>query len=213
MTQATPHLGLEELVRWRDEPSSGQRERIVSHLAVCDECGARFAELVRTAPPASVESGFDIDAFRARGYQALRGERSGWRAALGVRTLAPVAAALVLAVAGITYLAAPPPSERVFRGEADGVELIRPAGETVPLDELRFEWRGPTEAARYTLYVFDLASPDAPVINEDDVSSGYQPTAEERSRLQPGLRYRWFIEYREAGGGRRASPAAAFSIR
>lgn len=215
MTQATHHLALDELRRWRDEPAPADRDRIVSHLAVCDACGARYAELVRTAPPASLESGFDPELFRKRGYRVSPGGAPRWwRAAPGIRTLAPLAAAAMLVIAGIAYFAAPPPpAERVVRGGQSGVQLVRPVGDSVPVTELRFEWSAPEGTAGYALHVVDLASLDEPVISRDGVTSGYAPTADERQRLQTGITYRWYVEYRTAGGGTAVSPAATFSIR
>lgn len=206
------HLDHDDLRQWRDDPQSSDRDRIVAHLAVCDVCGSRYAEMVRTAPATAVEPPFGAEAFRARGYAVLAGP-SRWRKALRMRALVPLAAAAALVFAAGAYLLVPRQPETVMRGGETGVELVRPSGVTVAAGDLRFEWRAPEDATRQSLFVFDLASLDEPVISREDVRTGYVPTEEERQRLRPGVTYRWFVEHRGPGGSTAASPSATFSIR
>lgn len=210
-----PHLELDELRRWRDDPAPADRERIVGHLATCDTCGGRLAELMRTAPlTTSPALRFELAAFQEQGYRAGPAATTrGWRTAPGLRVLAPLAAAAVLVLAVATYVVrSPEPDERILRGDGAGIELIAPSGRDIPRDDLRFEWKADA-ANGFDLRVYDLVVLDVPVIEKDDVTSGYVPTGAERQRLRPGVTYRWFIEYRTPAGGTSTSPAVTFSIR
>lgn len=212
MTSTREHLDDDDLRQWRDDPQRSDRERIVAHLAACDACGSRYAEMVRTAPATAIDPPFGAEAFRARGYAVLNGS-SRRRGAFTWRALVPLAAAAALVFAVGAYLLVPRQPETVMRGDQASVELVRPSGVTVAVEDLRFEWRAPEDVTRQSLVVFDLASLDEPVISREDVRSGYVPTTEERRRLEPGVTYRWFVEYRAPGGSTAASPSATFSIR
>ena len=210
MTRATSHLNSEELQRWRDDPSPADRDRIVSHLAVCDACGSRYAEMVRTSPAAEIDATLSADAFRERGY-AVYGGRRPWF--LAFTTLAPLTAAAAVLIAVGVYLLAPDRTPSMARGGGAAADLLRPSRATVAANELRFEWTVPEGTTRQSLTVVDLSQPDEPVISRDDVRPGYVPTAEERLRLKPGVTYRWFVECRTATGATAVSPSATFSIR
>lgn len=76
------HLMRDELIQWRDRGSEEDRERIVSHLAVCKSCSAAYAELIRVAPAAETPAYFDPKDFVKRGYAVRRDpEPSGWASA------------------------------------------------------------------------------------------------------------------------------------
>ena len=210
MTRATSHLDSAELQRWRDDPSPADRDRVVSHLAVCDACGSRYAEMVRTAPAAEIDATLSADAFRARGYAAY-GRRRPWL--LAFTRFAPLTAAAAVLIAVGVYLLAPDRTPGVARGGGAGADLLRPSRATVSADELRFEWTVPEGTTRQSLIVVDLSAPDEPVITRDEVRPGYVPTADERQRLKPGVTYRWFVESRTAAGATTVSPSATFSIR
>lgn len=66
------HLTRDELIRWRDRGSEDDRERIISHLAVCGSCSAAYAELIHVAPAAQTPAYFDPQDFVKRGYAVRR---------------------------------------------------------------------------------------------------------------------------------------------
>jgi hypothetical protein len=68
------HLSREELLSWRDRGATGDRDRVVSHLAACGACAATYAELTRTAVPPTIErtTHFDPADFVSRGYAVQR---------------------------------------------------------------------------------------------------------------------------------------------
>lgn len=70
------HLSSEQLQQWRDAPTEAARLTVVGHLAVCDECAQRYAELIRTRPLDDVRPMLQMADFVARGREsaALRPE-------------------------------------------------------------------------------------------------------------------------------------------
>lgn len=112
----SPHLDRDQLVRWRDH-GSADRAAVLGHLAACDSCAARYAELVRTAPLAAAPVHFDPADFVARGYsvreRVARRERaaaparaSSWIEALWHPPVSLARAALFANVALVLLLAA-----------------------------------------------------------------------------------------------------------
>ena len=207
------HLTRGELVRWRDVGADADRERMVAHLAECDECAAACAELVRTPPLEASDAVFDPEAFVATGYRARARQRRGWRA-LNWRPIALAAsvALVVVAVVGPLWRTGERGKRAVLRGVDDTLTLVRPVGDISGADGLVFEWTS-TSAGRYRLTVSDLANLDAPLIARDVTEPRYAPTSTERERLAKGHEYHWFVEYRDTGGRTVSSPAARFQVR
>ena len=199
------HLTDMELRAWREGRLEG-RDRVIAHLAECDRCGGLLAEMLRTAPPAAgaAPQTLDVETFREAGRNAgvwqAGPRRSWWRHAPALAA----AAAIVLAV---VYFVPFDRSPSVTRGGESAVRLLRPS-DTVTRAGLKFVWEGPDGV--YRLRVFDLDSPDTPVIARDDAKSGYEPADDERAKLRTGVTYRWFVERPEAGA---SSPAGRFTIR
>lgn len=205
------HLTSEDLRRWQEGGADADRDRVIGHLAVCDACGARYAELIRTRPVETTAGRFRPADFAGRGAGTFRAPSRRWG---GLPAWAPAAAAaLIVAAVGLGYLVGPArDSGSSYRGAAGGVELVRPVGERVPAATLVFEWRADAELGPFRLRVIDLAKPDVPAIDRENVRSGYEPTPEERRRLAPGITYRWFVEFRSPSGGVDTSPAGRFEI-
>lgn len=195
------HLSDHELQRWR-EGHTADRDRIVAHVAACDACGGRLAELVRTAPASGPASTFDPASFRDAGLQTGQ-----WRAGArrGPWRYIPVAAAAAAVIVAVVYFG-PARRDAVTRGGADAVRLVQPSG-TVDATTLTFTWAGPE--GPYGLRVFDPGNITEPVIARDAATTGYQPSPEERARLRAGVSYRWFVES-ESG---QTSAAGRFTVR
>ena len=205
------HLSAEQLRRWRDGEAEADRQRIVEHLAVCDACSARYAELIRTRPIDTAPTRFEPADFVARGEQVLAPpERSRW----GMPRWLPAFGAALVVVLGAGYFLARDTIDRdaVYRGAEAPVELVRPMDTRVPAADLVFEWRAGEPLGPFRLRVVDLAVPEKPLIDRENVRSGYRPTGEERERFKAGVMYRWFVEFRSASGGVDASPAGRFEI-
>jgi hypothetical protein len=201
------HLTDALLRRWVDAGDAADRDTVLEHIAACDACGARLADLVRTLPAEAEPAHLEADDFRPRGYEALGrpADRRGW---IGLAA----AAALALAV-GAAYFRAPAMPPPVTRGEAANVTLRHPVGETVDVNALVFEWDASGARGPFRVRVFDLAAPDTPVMTRDDAAPGFAPDRAERQRLTAGVRYRWFVEYTTDSGGTATSSAATFSIK
>ena len=99
------HLTRQEVSRWRESKAPEDRERIVGHLAVCDECAALFDE-PRDAEPMAALAPERRDELVALGYAAYRSVKPSvvtdirtrlgahWKMAAGLAA----AAALVLSI-------------------------------------------------------------------------------------------------------------------
>src|SRR5437879_1628087 len=69
----TAHLDRDELVRFRDHGTATERDAVLLHLATCQRCSSKYAELVRTSPVTEGPAHFDPVDFVGRGY-AVRGQ-------------------------------------------------------------------------------------------------------------------------------------------
>lgn len=204
------HLSSSELMRWRDE-GAGDRDRIVAHLAVCAVCRRMAGDLERERPP---EAGSPVR-FRPEDFVS-----EGYRAS-SRRVLSSAASRLVYlaAAAGIVLAAMFLPSwlrersDSVVRGGTAPIVLVRPVDSTVSAQDLAFEWRANTGVDRFRLHVIAIDDPARPLIEREVSGTRYEPTQDERSRLQPGRELHWFIEYRGAGTATGTSPAARFRLR
>lgn len=209
---ADGHLSRDALIAWRDA-GTGDRDRIVAHLAACEGCRREAASLERLRPADAAPARFDPADFVAQGYAAGGGGAASqsWR----VRSIAAaVAAAAVLLLGALIvpgWLRGDHNAPPVVRGGETRVTLTRPVGVTVPVDALIFEWRAdpPPDSAR--LLVFDLDRPADPLLRRDVASTRYEPTTEERQRLPRGRELVWFIEYR-SGGATATTPSARFRV-
>lgn len=191
------HPTRDELLAWRDTPSDAERGRIVGHLAICDDCGAAYAELIRIRPAEVPASAFDARAFADRGYAALPSARprAFWRQPRVVVSLA-AAAALILALA----LPAIRDEERVagdphaVRGGS--VEGIGPVGNVN--GPLEFRWQSPFLADRYVVEVVNPAG--AIVLTRETRADRLALDADSRATLAPGVRYAWTVRALDKAG-------------
>jgi hypothetical protein len=207
---ADPHLSPSELTRWRDE-GAGDRDRIVGHLATCAVCRHLAADLERERPPEDAAARFHPQDFVPEGYRV--GSRRMPGSALP-RRLAYLAAAAAIVLAAV-YL---PPwlrdrSTSSLRGGDAPVVLVRPVDSTVPSQDLAFEWTAASGLDRLRLHVVAIDDPATPLIDREVSGTRYEPTADERRRLQPGKELHWFVEYRGGGTAAGTSPAARFRVR
>ena len=205
------HLSSEQLRRWRDGEAEADRRQVVGHMAICDACSARYAEMIRTQPIDTAPARFEPADFVARGEQVFaRPARGRW----GMPRWAPAFSGALIVVLGLGYLLNQDSFDReaVYRGAGAGIELMRPIDTRVAAADLVFEWRAGEQPGPFRLRVIDLAVPEKPLIDRENVRSGYRPTDQERQRFTPGVIYRWFVEFRSASGGVDASPAGRFEI-
>ena len=197
------HLTRDELEQWTRGASPGARGRIVEHLAECDACGAAAAALMADMPDAAQDGTRTLVESGTRVYARVnRGVSRAWMA---------LAASMVIAVGGAVWYAAQP-DRAAFRGGVEPAAALTLAGPSgrVARDQLTFAWSpGPGDAR---LRVFAVGGSPSPVIDRVVPASPYAPTAEERSRLEPGHDHEWFVERRGADGRGLLAPSARFSI-
>jgi hypothetical protein len=185
------HLTGEELLSWRDAGEEADRARVVGHLAVCDECGAAYAELIRTRPATGSAGEVEAVAFRKAGYAARRSGLPAYRPVLLAAGLAAVAAAgvFLLARAG-----SPPPTDQQA---VRGTELVplSPAGEVrAPFE---FRWASPVSASSYRV---DVIEPGGTTLHSIRTPIEAAAGPELRALLRPGVRYVWTVTALTADG-------------
>ena len=192
------HLTSDELIRWRDEARPVDRARVVKHLAECDACGARLAELLRTQPPDAAPRRFDPSRFVARGIDAGaaglavrspgRWRRTGWWVP------AAAAAAILLAVLVVPQLRRPAAPSGTTRGAE--IALAAPVGDVRA--PITFTWTGATGASRYLVEIYDAEL--LRIAEGRTTGTRWTPGADVVSRLQPGRTYRWTVSALDSAG-------------
>jgi hypothetical protein len=207
------HLTRDDLTRWRDAPNPADRDRIVLHLAACDECGALYAELMRTRPATAGPEELEPAVFMKAGADAgpLPHDRTApaTRPAMLRRLALPLAAAAVL-ILGVTALLTREPAS--FRGGDNELTLSAPSG-TVDGSALTFEWTTLPGTPAQRLLVYALDDPSQPVVDAKNVTSPLRLTGEQTTRLRPGIDYRWMIEFTTRDGRVETSAARGFRLR
>jgi hypothetical protein len=147
------HLTEDDLVRWQAGDRSIDRDKVITHLAVCDQCGARLAEIVRTRLPDTAPGVLSANEFVERGYRARRTihRRGYWMLPMAAAAAAVVIVAVVVrpwrAEAPLTLSG----DEQAIRGNT--IRAVAPIGRVT--GPLRFEWISPLAAADYEVDVTD----------------------------------------------------------
>jgi hypothetical protein len=201
------HLSREELARWWREGPESDRERIVSHLAVCDDCGALYGDLIDAQPlPTSLAPETRPDLV-ARALRAFRLPRRGLRTFLSPPALAAVAAAAALLVAIGVVTLRPTADPGGIRGTS--LQPLSPIGQARP--PVEFRWESPVRASRYRLEVLDAGGGSLFVLFSDAESLSLPE--EQFEELEPGREYSWeVVALGPAGEEIMKAPRRSFSV-
>jgi hypothetical protein len=199
------HLSIDELRRWLETPSETDRGRILKHLATCEPCASRYAELVRTIGEPVTETPADVSAFLARGRAMRPPQRTAaWWAARLV-PLAAAAAALLFIVA----MPRPPVDTGVV---TRGGSLRAAAPQGTIAAPLEFRWESDVAASRYLIEVVDGSG--RRVLEARTDASPYRLPEDSREPLESGVDYRWMVTALDPRGEPLATSAlTTFRIR
>jgi hypothetical protein len=180
------HLTRGELEQWSAGLSS-DRDRIVRHLAECDDCGALYGVVMREASMRGDAGSSIVE----RGYGAYRGKAAPppafpvwWRSAA-------LAAAAAIAVAAITI----PVLRRTGTGSspdtirAATIQPLAPIGEVPP--PLEFRWASAVQAARFRVDVRDADRRLLFTLTSEQ--EAIDIPAERRGELTAGRTYSWEV--------------------
>jgi hypothetical protein len=198
------HLTDAELTAWRDHGAG--RERVIEHLAACDDCGARYAEMIRSEP-APAGTAFAAEAFVERGARVWGDVNRGSRPWPWVAAALTAAAVLAFLVVARPAPAPRAPAAAVVRGSS--LDAIAPAGETRP--PIAFRWSSPVDAASYRVVVADA---DGRIVYTGTAAAEtLEAPADLTPRLAPGATFSWHVEALDADGAPLArSPAVRFQL-
>jgi len=194
------HLTRDDLERWLTAGDPRDRERVVGHLASCDECGRLYGEMLEAAPVAVAPEHVRLAAELApAGHRAFDARRSFW---LSPRFAAAAAAAVllgVLAVPPIVRWASTDDSGVATRGTS--LQVLSPVGAiSVPPE---FRWTSPYAAPRYRVELLDAADR---AIGSATVTREQASWSElSRTPPSPGATYRWRVTALDANGAPIAS--------
>lgn len=185
------HLTRQELTAWRDGPPAADRARVVGHLAVCEECTSRLAELVRAAAPGAADAPqLAPGDYVQRGYGVMQ-KRRGQLIVFRPQVLIPLAAAAVILLA--VWL----PASWQGSGRVDETPVMRgthpqtltPAGEVS--GPLEFTWASPVSPDRYGIEILDAAGQRVFYRETRDARLASDGALE--AVLQPGAQYTWTV--------------------
>lgn len=193
------HLTRDELERWWSERPPAERERILGHLAECDECGTLYGDVIDTEPvrPGTAP---DFPELVPRGYRAYRAghHHFGFRwPSPRVLAACGAAAAILLAVIvpAIREPATPAdPVDGAIRGTS--LQPLAPIGTVDP--PVRFRWASPVEAARYAVEIRDERRELLLVLSTETESVDLP--RDELARLTRGRTYSWEVVAIDPGG-------------
>jgi hypothetical protein len=181
------HLSREELERWWAEGRPEERERVVGHLAVCDDCGALYGDIIDARDLATTKlTAEPPPGLAARAYRAYRPRRSGLSS---LPFVWGAAAAALLVALGIVALRAPaPPGDP---GGIRGTSLLplSPIGRVDP--PVEFKWESPVRASRYRIEVEDAEGRPWFVLFSEGESAALP--RERLEELEPGKEYWWEV--------------------
>jgi hypothetical protein len=188
------HLTHGELLAWRDRPGAADRERVVAHLAACNDCAALYAELIRTRPAELVPSRFAPADFASSGYSVQRRALGGAR--LG--KLVPLAVAALVAIVVLVPLLQDRPGGPVASDAVRGgrLEIVAPVGEV--RGPLEFSWRFAAPAHLFRVDVKDENA--AELLSRSTAASHISPSADIDARFRPGGRYTWTVTALDRSG-------------
>jgi hypothetical protein len=206
------HLTRDELRRWWMEGAPAERERILSHLAECDDCGALYGDVIDAEPvrPGTAPAFPDLV---PRGYRAYRVGRRPfglhWRSP---RVLVACGAAAVILLAVIVpalreSTTPADPAGDAIRGTS--LQPLAPIGRIDP--PVQFRWVSPVEAARYTVEIRDERRALLFVLSTETESVDLP--RDELARLTPGRTYSWEVIALGPGGEEiMRAPARSFVV-
>lgn len=189
------HHTRDDLRRWREHGDPADRERVVGHLAVCDECGALFGEVLDERPLEIVATHAAPAEIRAAGYAAYRTSasttgrvipwRTPWATALGLAATIALAVLISPMLRPETPLV--PPREPTVRGLT--IRTISPAGTVAT--PFSFQWSTAADAAAYEILVRDARG--ALVWSARITTTPADALRDLQERLIPGQEYSWQV--------------------
>jgi len=191
------HLSEADLRAW-DRDGSG-RERVLMHLAGCDECCTRYAEFLRHRPVESAPEYLRSGDFVAAGYAAVASGPSTVASRRVLATVVALAAALVVGVLVFRTPSSTAPAtivDRPSRVRGAAMQPISPAGAAEA--PLVFRWSG-ADGVRVRIDVLD----DQHAIftmTADGIDGRVDAPPALLRLLVAGHRYQWRLSTLDAAG-------------
>ena len=189
------HLTRDELERWWAQGRAPDRDRIIGHLAVCDECVALYRTALDSRPvkERTVTPAADVVKL---GYRAYKSDRPPLleflRRPSGYAAVAGLAAALVLLAVLVPARLRDQAALNIqddpgVRGA--GVQLLSPAGPSE--GPLEFQWTSSVRAATFRVDVLDTNR--QPLFTAIVAEERLKMPDQLRRQLTAGVPYSWRV--------------------
>jgi hypothetical protein len=185
------HLTREELQRWWERGLAADRDRVVGHLAECDECGRLYADVIDAQPVDAADAPALEPAVVARAYRAVSSGAATSRA-WSARSLAAYAAAAAV------VLAVSIPAWRIAierwggdDGTIRGTSLLALEPSGTAGRPIRFRWASPIDAPSYRIEVRDAQQ--GLVLTLPTMVLELTLTPDQAGTLLPGRVYTWQV--------------------
>ena len=189
------HLSADELRTWYQQGRVADRERVIEHLAGCDQC-RKALSLIAAADAADVAAPAVTAAEAAPlGYAARKPVpgRSNWAAWLQP---AYALAAAAVVVAAVLWVATPDRASDDNAVRSSELLALTPSGATGTIE---FRWESPFEAARFRVSVRDARG--VQIFTVDAAGSPLAGPPELTARLVAGGEYTWQVTALDQAGG------------
>jgi hypothetical protein len=208
------HLSPEELRRWWEEGAPADRERVIGHLAACDQCAALYERLIDERPLDTALEPPDAALIAAgRGvYRRDQPATAATRPARPMRWIGIAAAAAAVLVLAVQFYGRPdplvPPADETVRSTA--IQPLSPDGAVSA--PFVFAWSSPVQAPRYELTVRDGRGMSVWTVTVE--ATRLEAPAELLMRLASGEEHTWQATAINLRGERTVqSPPRRFVVR
>ena len=188
------HLSADELKTWYQQGRVADRERVIAHLAGCDQCRKALSTIAAAdaadvaAPAVTVAEAVPL------GYAARKEAPARSRWAAWLRPAYALAAAAVVVVA-VMWVITPDRASDDNAVRSTELLALAPSGATRSIE---FRWESPFEAARFRVSVRDARGTQ--VFTADAIGSPLAGSPELKARLVAGGDYTWQVTALDRAG-------------
>ena len=187
------HLSPAELRAWYERGSVSDRERVIGHLAECDQCRKALSMMAAedtatvTAPAVTAAEAVPLG-YAARAAAPER-RRGAW-----LRPAYALAAAAVVVFA-VMWVTTPDRAGDDYAIRSTELLALAPSGAT---GSIEFRWESPFEAARFRVTIHD--STGAEIARVEATGSPLAAGPELKAKLIAGADYSWQVTALDRAG-------------
>jgi hypothetical protein len=182
------HLTREELERWWQRGDPADRERVVGHLAACDECGSLYGRVIDGLDPTAADLPEVRRALVRRGVRVYRPARGWWPLPRWVVATAALTGLVVAISVPLLRTPAAPVTDTPVAVRGSALQALGPVG--LVEAPVTFRWASPVTAASYRVEIRDGDRVLSTLLTGDE---SVELPAADLARLDPGRTYSWLV--------------------